>query len=144
MPPGQNANQMKDHMDNNPQNWEKIPRATDEKGNPTEHLDHQAAHDAAANGDTVIVAWQNDAGHGHIAWVDGEGQMNSSDKKHWGMDVPTIDGYHAWGEDKGIKQESLSQQFTKDKEAGMDYYRYISTKRESGEIVAADESVSAE
>ena len=44
--------------------------------------------------------------------------------------VPTIDGYHAWGENKGIKTESLSQQFTPDKEPDMDYYRYMGEKRD--------------
>ena len=131
MPPGQNANQIKDHMDSNPQTWEKMPKKADAKGNPTEHLDHQAAHDAAKNGDTVVVVYKNpdDTKHGHIAQVDGKGKMNPSDSEHWGTNVPTIDGYHAWGNDKGIKQESLSQQFTKDKEPGMDYYRYIGPKR---------------
>lgn len=132
MPPGQNANQIKDHMDNHPQNWEKIPRKTDKEGNPTEHLDHQAAHNAAANGDTVIVAYKNPnpAAHGHIAVVNGEQEMQTSGKDYWNTEVPQIDGYHSYGTDKGIKTESLSQQFTKDKESDMDYYRYIGEKKE--------------
>lgn len=132
MPPGQNANQIKDHMDNHPQNWEKIPRKTDKEGTPTEHLDHQAAHNAAANGDTVIVAYKNPnpAAHGHIAVVNGEQEMQTSGKDYWNTDVPQIDGYHSYGTDKGIKTESLSQQFTKDKEPDMDYYRYIGEKKE--------------
>ena len=49
----------------------------------------------------------------------------------WGnIQVPTIDGYHAWGENKGIKTESLSQQFTPDKEPDMEYYRYMGEKRD--------------
>ena len=130
MPPGQNANQIKDHMDNNPENWEKIPRQTDEKGNPTGHLDHQAAHDAAKNGDTVVVVYKNPnpspEEHGHIAQVEGTAEMQPSGK--WGnIQVPSINGYNS--SDDKIKTESLSWQFTPDKEPNMDYYRHIGPKR---------------
>lgn len=133
MPPDQNANAIKDYMDQNPQNWEKIPRQTDEKGNPTEHLDHQAAHDAAKNGDTVVVVYKNPNPspdeHGHIALVDGKKEMQTSGKKFWNTDVPQIDGYHSDGTDKGIKTESLSKQFSPKREPYMDYYRYVGPKR---------------
>ena len=133
MPPNQNANQIKDYMDNNSQIWEKMPKATDEKGNPTEHLDHQAAYDAAKNGDTVVVVYKNPnpspEEHGHIARVDGQKEMQTSGKKFWDTDVPQIDGYHSDGTDKGIKIESLSKQFSPKREPYMDYYRYIGPKR---------------
>ena len=128
MPPDQNANAIKDYMDQNPQNWEKIPKKTDAQGNPTGHLDHQAAHEAAANGDAVVVVWKNPNPnkHGHIAQVDGTADMQKS--RTWGnAQVPTIDGYNSSAEE--IKTESLSWQFTPGTEPNMDYYRYVGEKR---------------
>ena len=47
----------------------------------------------------------------------------------WGnIQVPSINGYNS--SDDKIKTESLSWQFTKDKEPGMDYYRYMGEKRD--------------
>ncbi len=133
MPPDQNANAIKDYMDQNPQNWEKLPKKTDAQGNPTGLLDHQAAHDAAKNGDTVVVVYKNPNPspdeHGHIALVDGKKEMQTSGKKFWNTDVPQIDGYHSDGTDKGIKTESLSKQFSPKREPYMDYYRYVGPKR---------------
>ena len=129
MPPEQNANQIKDYVDNNPQVWEKIPRKKDDENRPTKHLNHQAAYKAAANGDTVIVVYKNPdlADHGHIALVDGQKEMRLSEKWH-NIKLPTIDGYNS--SHKKIETESLSWQFTQDREPDMDYYRYIGKKKE--------------
>ena len=125
MPPDQNANQIKDYMDNNSQIWEKIPKATDAQGNPTDHLDHKAAYQAAKNGDTVIGIYKspNDSEHGHIVIVNGQQEMIPASQNSWKTDLPPINGYNnSTGEIK--IGESLSKQFSLQRESSMDYYRF--------------------
>lgn len=122
MPPGQNANQMIEHMENHPESFEKLPKKNDADGNPT-LLDHQQAQDLSEKGHTVVVTYHNpdDANHGHFAIVNGKAGMKTSDSEHWGRDVPSVDGYNTTEQDI-MEGESLSRQFSKGREPNMDYY----------------------
>lgn len=130
MPPDQNANTMKDYFESHSQTWEKIPKKTDEQGRPTKELNHLAAQEAAANGDTVIVTYKNpdNAQHGHVAIVNGEKGLIPKDQNKWKTEIPFVDGYNASSKKIGVG-EALSQQLSRKREPDMDYYRYIGKKR---------------
>ncbi len=129
MPPGQSANQMIEHMESHPESFEKLPKKNDADGNPT-LLDHQQAQDLSKKGHTVVATYHNpsDEDHGHIAIVNGKAGMKKSGSEHWGTNVPSVDGYNTT-EKHIIEGQSLSWQFSKDREPRMDYYVFKGQSR---------------
>lgn len=128
MEPGKNANQMIEDMNKKDSEWEKLPKKTDADGKSTGKLDHQEAQRRAEAGGTVVATYHspNNTEHGHIVLVNPDAGMK--DSNNWGGKVPSVDGYST-----DIKQitegDSLSKQFSTQREPHMDYYEYKGSKR---------------
>lgn len=128
-PPHETADQRHARMNRSNSIWEKIPKQTDEKGRPTEKLNHEAALQAARAGRIVKISYRSSGTgkdrHGHIAEVDGSKDLFYSAK--WRTRVPYIDGYCAAS--GRAANQPLSMQFSPDKEARMDYFIYKAPRK---------------
>lgn len=123
IPPGLTANEINIFLNRHPETWRKIPKRVVPSSGFCAKLDHRAAHGEAASGRTVLVVYQNPAEGqaGHIALLNASAGLCVSGPKYWGCSVVAVDGYNP--KTRRVETgESLSKQFSPQKEPFMDYF----------------------